>query len=334
MKATAKETRYWIVSPNVRNHPPSLPLWRELIKQTRTAIMGYSPDHRKGMQLGPKFAEEIEEDDVILITRGKNAHREVVACGRVASAVMLPRGSDETLLKTANGATVQAPESFGSYRLLDPFVELEREKWPSFNRVTYQIWAMYELKRDTADNARICNWLDDKLVKLGKGPTVSGSKSKSKPKAGVQSLPTTEPYLTVTKAAARRIAKAEAKLVRKYADWLGKNHKRYPMPYSLPISFSLNGIRGHVACDLYDEDERTMIEAKSATDRHSIRLAIGQLYDYAYLMRQIRGKRVRRAMLLPNRLDSEMEEFLKSLQIAAIWKDGQSFSDNISETFR
>jgi hypothetical protein len=137
-----------------------------------------------------------------------------------------------------------------------------------------------------------------------------------------------------TKAAAKRIAKAEAQLVNKYAAWLAKNHGRHPLPYSLPISFSVDGLRGHVACDLYDEHQRIMIEAKSATDRHSIRLAIGQLYDYSYLMQQIRGKNVRRAVLLPSRLSSEFEQFLKSLRIASIWKDGKSFSDNIHDTFR
>ena len=76
-----------------------------------------------------------------------------------------------------------------------------------------------------------------------------------------------------------------------------------------------------------------MIEAKSLTDRHSIRLAIGQLYDYSHLMQIIRGKKVRRAMLLPKRLDKEIEEFLKSLRIATIWKNGHSFSDNFRETF-
>jgi hypothetical protein len=332
MKAITTEIRYWIVSPNVRSHSWSLTLWRELIKQTETAIMGWPLDQKTGMQLGRKFAEQIKENDVILIARGANDKKEVVACGRVSSAARVPHGIDGTLLNTSDGVTVQAPEPFGSYRLLHPFVELEHQKRPSFKGVTYQIWAMYELKRGTVDNARICDWLDDALIKQKKGSAVSGSQSKPAAKAEV--LPTTEPYLIVTKAEARRIAKAEAKLVNNYAAWLAKNHKRYPVPYSIPISFSIDGVGGHVACDLYDDDERMMIEAKSDTDRHSIRLAIGQLYDYAYLMQQIRGKKVRRAMLLPNRLDAEMEEFLKSLRIASIWKKGNSFSDNIDETFR
>jgi hypothetical protein len=329
MNVKTKKIRYWVVSPNVRSQ------WRELIKQTKAAIMGWPPDRRKGMQLGPKFAELIKKDDVILIARGGNANKEVIACGKVASPARRPHGSDETLLRTADGVTVQAPKSFGSYRLLDPFVELEGARLPSFNGVTNQAWAMYELRREKPANARICRWLDRRLGKPAKPSKLSTTKPKAAAgKARPTSLPTTEPYLVVTKSAAKQVARAEAKLVRRYADWLVKNDNRHVVPFSLPVAFSVDGVRGHVACDLYDEDERIMIEAKSATDRHSIRVAIGQLYDYSHLMRKIRGKTVRRAVLIPERLDPDMEEFLKSLRIASIWKHGSSFADNMSETFR
>ena len=76
-----------------------------------------------------------------------------------------------------------------------------------------------------------------------------------------------------------------------------------------------------------------MIEAKSATDRHNIRMAIGQLYDYSHLMQLIRGKTVKRAMLLPKRLDSSMEEFLKSDRHCFDLEGPQLVCDNIGNVF-
>jgi hypothetical protein len=328
-----KTIRYWVVSPNVRKHQWSLGDWKDLIKQTGTAIMGWSPTQKKGMRLGSKFANDIEKNDVILIARGRGANREIVGCGRVASSALLPQGKDETLLKLPNKSQVQAPESFGSYRLLDPFVVLEGQKWPSFKGVTYQIWAMYELKPVSADDARLCKWLDSKLAMVGKGSTKKQKEKTKKGKSTQLMLPTTEPYFVVTKAEAKRIENAEAKLVNQYAGWLLRTHKREALPHSLPVVFSVDGVSGHVSCDLYDEERRIMIEAKSTTDRHNIRMAIGQLFDYSNLMQLIRGKTVKRAMLLPKRLDSSMEEFLKSIGIASIWKDRKSFVDNIGSVF-
>jgi len=332
MKKSTKAIRYWIVSPNVRNQPSKIQYWRELIKQTHSAIMGWPPNQTKGMKLGRKFAEQIKKDDIVLIARGANAKKEVLACGRVASVATAPHGRSSNLLRAADGTSVPAPQPFGSYRLLDKFVELEDVKRPSFDGVTNQSWAMFELKREQAANGKICSWLDGILRKSKQQSGGSGSKTKLG--GTVQVLPTAEPYMVVTKADAKRIEKAEAKLVNEYTFWLAKTHKRHPLPYSLPVDFSVDGVKGHVACDLYDDDERIMIEAKSSTNRHSVRLAIGQLYDYSYLMQQICGKSVRRAMLLPERLDSVMEEFLKSLSIASIWKNGSSFADNMDQTFR
>jgi len=87
-----KEIRYWVVSPNVRKHHWSLGGWKDLIKQSGTAIMGYSPTHNKGMRLGPKFAKTIQKDHIILIARGRGANREIVGCGRVASARTIATG--------------------------------------------------------------------------------------------------------------------------------------------------------------------------------------------------------------------------------------------------
>lgn len=77
-------------------------------------------------------------------------------------------------------------------------------------------------------------------------------------------------------------------------------------------------------CDLYDERDHRVIEAKADADRASIRMAIGQLADYARLHGQPRGK----AVLLPERPHPDLLDLLKSAQIDAIWKSGDGFEDS------
>jgi hypothetical protein len=65
-----------------------------------------------------------------------------------------------------------------------------------------------------------------------------------------------------------------------------------------------------------------LIEAKSTVTRNAIRNAIGQLFDYGRF-RQLEG----RAVLVPERPDSDLLELLTVAGIDAIWRDRRSFAD-------
>lgn len=85
-------------------------------------------------------------------------------------------------------------------------------------------------------------------------------------------------------------------------------------------------------CDLFlkdfEGDRGLLIEAKGNTSRESIRTAIGQLFDYRRYF--VSGSKLPRlAILLPNRLDSDLEELCSSLQIAVVWKrSDETFDDS------
>jgi hypothetical protein len=91
---------------------------------------------------------------------------------------------------------------------------------------------------------------------------------------------------------------------------------------------SLRAIRFHPAdwpgslrCDLYDPARRMIIEAKSDCDRHTIRLAIGQLADYA----RLHGEPCEKVLLLPRKPHRDLIKLLESQDVAVIWEHGSTF---------
>ena len=75
--------------------------------------------------------------------------------------------------------------------------------------------------------------------------------------------------------------------------------------------------------DAYDETDNVLIEAKGTGSREAIRMAIGQLADYARFV----DAGVTRAVLLPQRPRPDLEELMRSQGIVAIWKS-RGFDDN------
>ncbi|WP_433803553.1 hypothetical protein [Actinomycetospora sp. CA-084318] len=69
--------------------------------------------------------------------------------------------------------------------------------------------------------------------------------------------------------------------------------------------------------DLFDPARGELLEAKNATSRPAIRLAIGQLYDY----RRYLDPEPALAVLLPDRPGADMLALLTELSITAVWPD-------------
>jgi hypothetical protein len=72
--------------------------------------------------------------------------------------------------------------------------------------------------------------------------------------------------------------------------------------------------------DLYDETAEVLVEAKGSVTRENIRMAIGQLADYARFV-----PTARKAILLPSRPRADLEELLRSASIDMIWAVDGSF---------
>jgi hypothetical protein len=83
-------------------------------------------------------------------------------------------------------------------------------------------------------------------------------------------------------------------------------------------------------CDLYDTTRGNLLEAKGSTTREAIRMAIGQLADYARFV----DATPRLGVLLPARPRGDLEELLRSQSIAAVWQENnQGFTDNSDGQF-
>lgn len=71
-------------------------------------------------------------------------------------------------------------------------------------------------------------------------------------------------------------------------------------------------------CDLYDETTNALIEAKGSVSRASVRMAIGQLADYARLVEPP----PRRVILVPEKPRSDLLKLAASEGIGVTWPDG------------
>lgn len=105
----------------------------------------------------------------------------------------------------------------------------------------------------------------------------------------------------------------EAILVDQYALWIGKN-----------VRFGHNHIRvDNLYVDLFDLTHWQLIEAKAATSREKIRMAIGQLKDY----KRYYQRPPTLAVLLSSRPTDSCIALLTDNHIAVIWRNpGGSFS--------
>jgi hypothetical protein len=156
--------------------------------------------------------------------------------------------------------------------------------------------------------------------------------SESKPKSGnrrisikglrisVRSLsdPCQLDFMVRTTEKVREAKKREAELVKAYQHWLQKELK----------FVDYQGLR----CDAYEEERNNLIEAKSSGRREYIRMALGQLLDYAYLGRT-KIDRPNMAILLQEQPHAKLLQWLSELKISVIWRRGRAFDDNADGQF-
>lgn len=86
-------------------------------------------------------------------------------------------------------------------------------------------------------------------------------------------------------------------------------------------SYPRAGTGSPLFCDLVDETAKVLYEAKSNTRRESIRMALGQLYDY----RRFEPKTMAMAVLLPRKPGDDLIKYLASAQIGVVWQTHEGF---------
>ncbi len=304
-------TKYWVVSPNVQNHAGTVDEWRQASVRWRAAFMGWNPDDDHH-PLGPKFAYTIQPGDVILIARRSGGKPQTVGFGIVV-------GDFKTGLNGFN-----PHENFGSLRQLDPFVPMGRAPAAlPFLDALNQIKALYQLHPErNSQHEVLCRWMDAKLAKAQE--TNQGGRPRPKVHkvnfSPVHSNGQLE-YQVRTPQMVKRARKQEDALVARYQLWLERQDRtlrRYRVD--------------RLKCDAYEDARNNLIEAKCSTAREYIRMAVGQLLDYAFLAQDEIGD-CHKAVLLPNKPDSSLLKWLKTLGISVIWEDGPVFLDNENQQF-
>lgn len=118
---------------------------------------------------------------------------------------------------------------------------------------------------------------------------------------------------TMERVARRR----EARLLDEYRRFLGPPDNRL-CRYEIPLRGAPS-----LFTDAYDTRRHLLIEAKASVKREDIRMAIGQLFDYARYL----SPRPRLAVLTPDQPAGELLELLWEHHIVAIWRTSNGFTD-------
>ena len=109
----------------------------------------------------------------------------------------------------------------------------------------------------------------------------------------------------------------EQGLVLAYADYLEQQgHQVMRHTYRVYSSPS------PLACDLVDETDDMLYEAKGDVRRTSIRMAIGQLLDY----RRLESKPMRIAVLLPRQPAQDLVDLIGSVPASTVWRTKCGFT--------
>jgi hypothetical protein len=108
----------------------------------------------------------------------------------------------------------------------------------------------------------------------------------------------------------------EGELVAEYSKYLSSQGHKTSRNRIVPA-----GERAELHTDLFDHTENVLVEAKGNVTRGSVRMAVGQLFDYS---RHIKP-RPRLATLFPVEPRSDLRDICASVNIATIWRSGNSF---------
>ncbi len=313
---------YWVVSPNVRNNEATVGAWRQASVSQASAFMGYGPKDMEHSQIGAKFAGNvmpgIMDGDVILIARRHQFEPEIVGFGIV-------RGHFATRLKN-----FKPPETFGSLRKLVPFIPWSGDPPESvpIREVIRHTKALVQLHPErNFDHRKICDWIDQQIQRISK----VNDRKRRRPTTATQQYSALRivaspknhqlDYKVQTKESVIRAKKTEALLLEAYREWLAKQDRLLSV-----LKFNL------LQCDAFEKCRANLLEAKSSASREHIRMAVGQLLDYAYQGRNKFGE-LHLAILLPAEPGPDMLEWLDSLGIKVVWRDKSKFLDNANGQF-
>jgi hypothetical protein len=307
---------YWVVSPNVRNTEATVSAWRQAVVAGRVAFMGWPPGEHK---IGDRFVDEIERGDVILIARRHRSRPEIVGFGIVS-------GKAKTSIKGVN-----TPQGFGSARKLSPFIPMSGTpaRIPVIE-ILHHNSALAKLHPGARKaHTVVCKWMERLLSRNSNANSAKEISSKTKTPEGSPSgtylvdSPKNHQldYLIQTKKQVTRASKSEARLLIAYRAWLERQGRKL-----------VTAKNGKLQCDGFEKARCNLVEAKSSTSREHIRMAVGQLLDYAFQI-ESRFGRPNIAVLLPREPNPNSVNWLLRWNINLIWRKNGAFLDNANGQF-
>ena len=86
----------------------------------------------------------------------------------------------------------------------------------------------------------------------------------------------------------------------------------------------MHGAIPALVCDLVDETDRVLYEAKGDVRRTSVRMAIGQLLDY----RRFEPASTSLAILLPRQPAKDLIELIGSVHASVVWRTIKGFENS------
>jgi hypothetical protein len=273
--------------------------------------MGWGSEDKDHGGIGYKFAHLIKPGDIILIARRYHGQPDLVGVGVVSGRYERFRRGLHT------------PQDYGSRRRLKPFKPLARvpRNIPILS-VLGHIKALRQIHPESnEDQRKVCDW----FLSLLSLPQISGDQTQSYSNVDALlkdlHLKNELEYKVQHRKAIATAKRLEARLVLAYQNWL----KRQGRVLHIARYGKLN-------CDAYEKNRNNLIEAKRNPGRELIRMAAGQLLDYAYVGRKEFGK-PHMAILLPRKPNTDDFGWLKEIGIHLIWREGKFFRDNCSGQF-
>jgi hypothetical protein len=268
-----------------------------------SAFMGWGKDHN----IGSKFANNIYKGDVILIARRHNKEPEVLGFGVATDQFEWYSEGVGTEFK------------FDSMRKLAPFRPQSREvKSVPFMSALGQTKALAQLHPDrNPDHKTLCEWMEREL----ESELERRSKPKKEqldPRLETLDFQDESEYQVRSEREVIIAKRQECKLINEYIAWLKRQGRELHIAKY-----------GNLRCDAFEKERNNLIEAKQSSKRENIRMAAGQLLDYAFQGRNLFAD-PHLAILLPDKPVEIETQFgwLKKHNIHLIWKEMDVFLDN------
>jgi len=115
----------------------------------------------------------------------------------------------------------------------------------------------------------------------------------------------------------------ERRLVQQFTEWRFEEHAENFASFLIPTGTDSPSI----LCDAYEEKSCLLVEAKSGVSRPMVRMALGQLLDYAACMACEVGSRPRLRLLVPRRLAPDLERLIRENGVGVFWRKGRGFEE-------